>query len=142
MKILLAVDGSSYTAHMLAYFDAAQGLWGAAARYTAMTVLPALPPRLNGAVDPAAFAIHNESLARAILGPVQAFAARHRLDMTTVHRTGPAADVISATATAGEFHLLVMGAQGHSDAINLSLGSVTSRVLASCAVPVLLIRQP
>jgi nucleotide-binding universal stress UspA family protein len=142
MKILLAIDGSSYTEHTLAYLGAHEGLFGADARYTAMTVLPALPPRLGEIADRRAFEARNEAEARQILRSVQTFAARHRLDMATVHRTGRAGDVIAGIATEDGYDLLIMGAQGHTDANNVSLGSVTSRVLASCAVPTLLIRHP
>ena len=50
MKILLAVDGSDYTAKMLTYLSAHGALFGPANEYTVFTVKPALPPRVRAAV--------------------------------------------------------------------------------------------
>ncbi len=42
--------------------------------------------------------------------------------------------------TDGGHDLVVMGSRGHGDVVNLVLGSVATKVLAKCTVPVLLIR--
>ena len=45
MKILLAVDGSDYTKRMLAYLATHEEMLGKADSFTALTVVPAIPPR-------------------------------------------------------------------------------------------------
>ena len=45
-----------------------------------------------------------------------------------------------STAKRGKFDLVVMGSHGHGLFRNLVLGSVATRVLAACTVPVLIIR--
>ena len=48
MKILLAVDGSEYTRRMLDYIASHNDLFDAAHQYTALTVVPSVPPRVTG----------------------------------------------------------------------------------------------
>ena len=40
----------------------------------------------------------------------------------------------------GRFDLVVMGSRGHSEVVNMVLGSIATKVLANCSVPVLLVR--
>ena len=47
---------------------------------------------------------------------------------------------LTDTAKRGKFDLVVMGSHGHGLFRNLVLGSVATRVLAACTVPVLIIR--
>ena len=51
-----------------------------------------------------------------------------------------AADTIAAQATKGDFDLLMMGSHGHGLLGNLVLGSVATKVMANCGVPVLIVR--
>ena len=53
---------------------------------------------------------------------------------------GEPGDEISDFATKGSFDLVVMGSHGHGLFKNLVLGSVATKVLAGCKVPVLLVR--
>ncbi len=57
-----------------------------------------------------------------------------------MHTVGHVAQSIAKLAEEGKFDLVVMGSRGHGDVANLVLGSVTTKVLALCSVPVLLIR--
>ena len=50
MKILLAIDGSSYTKKMLAYLTTHDELFALSNEYTVFTVQPPLPPRARAAV--------------------------------------------------------------------------------------------
>ena len=140
MKVLLAVDGSAYTKRMLGYLGAHEELFGARAKYTAMTVIAAVPPHVTHFIDDQALDAYYADEARKVLKPVQAFAKRHQWNATTLHRIGHAADVIAETATTGRFDLLMMGSQGHSGVKRLLLGSVSARVMALCATPTLIIR--
>ena len=106
MKILLAVDGSEYTARMLDYLGAHKE-WSSAGH--AFTVFHAVLPVPHRA---AAFA----------------------------HKVGHPADEIASFAEHGKFDLVIMGSRGQGALTNLVLGSVAMKVLARCAVPVLLVR--
>ena len=81
--------------------------------------------------DPADFAAPPE---------VRAFFAQQRPEATFVHSVGHVAESIADLAQEGKFDLIVMGSRGHSDVVNLVLGSVATKVLAKCTVPVLLVR--
>ena len=66
--------------------------------------------------------------------------AKAGITATFVHKVGHPADEIAALAKAGGFDLLIMGSHGHGVLKNLVLGSVATKVLAQCSVPVLLVR--
>jgi nucleotide-binding universal stress UspA family protein len=57
-----------------------------------------------------------------------------------VHKLGNAGDTIAAFAEKGKYELLIMGSRGHGSLTGLVLGSVATKVLAKCNVPVLLVR--
>jgi nucleotide-binding universal stress UspA family protein len=62
------------------------------------------------------------------------------IEANYVHSIGHAADAIAHLAEEGKFDLVVMGSRGHGEVMNLVLGSVATKVLAKCSIPVLLIR--
>ena len=53
---------------------------------------------------------------------------------------GSAGELIAKTAHAGKFDLVMMGSHGHSALGNLVMGSVATKVIAQCGVPVMLVR--
>jgi nucleotide-binding universal stress UspA family protein len=140
MKILLAVDGSAYTKRMLAYIAAHDEWLGPRHQYTAITVVPPLPPHPRSYVDRASLEGYYADEAKQVLDPVRAFAGQHKWSLETLQPVGHPADVIAEAATSGKFELVIMGSHGHSAVANLLLGSVASRVLAQCKTPILLIR--
>jgi nucleotide-binding universal stress UspA family protein len=62
------------------------------------------------------------------------------MEPSVVQKVGAAGEVIAKAADSGKFDLLVMGSHGHSALGNLVMGSVATKVLAHCGVPVLLVR--
>jgi nucleotide-binding universal stress UspA family protein len=140
MKVLIAVDGSAYTKRMLAYIAAHEELLGPQNAYTLITVVPPVPPHVQAHIDRAALEDYYKDEASGVLGPVLEFARHHQWQVTTLHPVGHAADLIAETAANGKFDLVVMGSHGHSSLANLVLGSVATRVLAQCRVPVLIVR--
>lgn len=140
MKILLAVDGSSYTKKMLAYLTTHNELFGAQNDYTVFTVQPALPPRARAAVGKEIVDSYYQEEAEKIMAPVSKFLMRHGIDAKSSWKVGPAGETIANFADAGKFDLLIMGSHGHGTLGNLVMGSVATKVLASGKVPVLLVR--
>lgn len=141
MKILLAVDGSSYTKKMLAYLATHDELFGAAQHdYTAFTVQPALPLRVRAAVDKEIAEHYYAEETEKILAPVSAFLTRHSMAVKSQWQMGPVGETIANFADSEKFDLLIMGSHGHSALGNLVMGSVTTQVLAHSKIPVLLIR--
>jgi nucleotide-binding universal stress UspA family protein len=140
MKILLAVDGSDFTKKMLAYLTTHEGLFNSANQYTIFTAQPALPPRARAAVGKEIVEKYYLEEAEKVLGPVSKFLLRHGIDAKSQWKVGPAGETVAKFAQSGKFDLVVMGSHGHGTLTNLVMGSVATRVLAHCSVPVLLVR--
>ena len=140
MKVLLAVDGSPYTKKMLAYLTTHDDFIAGTAEFTALTVLPALPPRARAAVGKEAVDSYYAEESAKILDPVVKFLERQGLKLKTVSKVGQAGETIAKFADTGKFDLLMMGSHGNTAFGNLVMGSVATKVLAGCQVPVLLVR--
>ena len=140
MKILLAVDGSSYTKKMLAYLTTHDELFGVHNDYTVLTVQPALPPRARAAVGKEVVDSYYADETGKIMAPVAEFLARHGIKVNSEWKVGPVGETIANFADEGKFDLLIMGSHGHGVLGNLVMGSVATQVLAHSKVPVLLVR--
>jgi nucleotide-binding universal stress UspA family protein len=140
MRILAAVDGSSYTKHMLAYLAAHDEWLGPHHQYTLLTVVPALPVRAAAAIDKATLQAWHAEAAERVFKPLRTFFKKQGLDATFVAKVGAPAEVIASAAAKGGYDLLMLGSHGHGALLNLVTGSVATRVLAQCKTPVLLIR--
>jgi len=140
MKILLAVDGSDYTNRMLSYLLAHKEWANAGHAFTVFYAVLPVPHRAAAFAGPDLVHGYYEDDARAVLEPVRALLAEHGIEARFEHRIGHPAAEIAGFAQKGNFDLLVMGSRGHGSLANLVLGSVATKVLASCTVPVLLVR--
>ena len=140
MKILLAIDGSPYTKKMLAYLTTHEELMAGTHEYTALTVQTPLPPRARAALGKAVVDQYYAEQGEKVLGPVDKYLKRHGVNFTTAVKVGPAGETIAKVAETGGFDLIMMGTQGHGALGKLVMGSVSTQVLASCQVPVLLVR--
>jgi len=140
MKILLAVDGSSYTQKMLDYLTMHSGLFGAGNDYTVLTVQPPLPPRVRSAVGKEAVNSYYADETDKVIAPVAEFLAQHGISAHSEWKVGPAGETLATFADEEKFDLLIMGSHGHGLFGNLVMGSVATQVLAHSKVPVLLVR--
>lgn len=139
MKILLAVDGSTYTKKMLAYM-AAHELFSAKNEYTAITGQMALPSQARTALGKDLVHKYYEDEGQRVMVPVTKYLLRHGISAKCIWKTSKPGELISKTATEGKFDLVVMGSHGHGAFMNLVMGSVATEVLAGCTVPVLIVR--
>jgi nucleotide-binding universal stress UspA family protein len=140
MKILVAVDGSSFTKRMLGYLAAHDEWLGSTHQYTMITVVPAIPPRAKAVLDAELVKEYYADEGEKVFKPIRAFFARHGITARYLARTGPAGDLIAKEATTGRYDLLMMGSHGHSTLGSLIMGSVASRTLSQCKTPVLIVR--
>ena len=140
MKVLLPVDGSDYTKLMLTFIASHDKLMGGGHEYTVFTAIPPVPPYAARFLDPFTLDSYYRDQAEEVLRPVREFADQQGWKLREAHVSGHAADAIAAFAEAEKVDLIMMGTHGHSALGNVILGSVASGVLASCKVPVLLIR--
>jgi nucleotide-binding universal stress UspA family protein len=140
MKILVAVDGSKFTRRMLAYLAAHDEWLGPRHRYTVLTVVTPLPARAAKVLDRKVINEHYADEAERVFKPIRGFLKAQAIEAEFASKVGPAAEVIAKAAEAGRHELLMMGSHGHGVLGGLVLGSVAAKVLASCKVPLLLVR--
>jgi nucleotide-binding universal stress UspA family protein len=140
MKILVPVDGSPYTKRMLAYLAAHDEWLGDRHDYTVIFAAAPVPPRAAAVLDKKVLKAHYEEEADKVFKTIRTFMAKQKIKAEFVSKVGQPADVIAQAATQGEFDLIIMGSHGHGSLGNLVMGSVTTKVMAHCATPVLLVR--
>lgn len=140
MKILLAVDGSPFTKKMLAYIAAHDEWLGARHRYTVLHVVPMIPPHAASFLGREAVDAYYADESQKVFKPIRTFLGKHDLQAEFVGLAGHAGQTIAKLADDGAFDLVMMGSHGHGKLGNLVMGSVATRVVAGCRVPVLLVR--
>lgn len=140
MKILVPVDGSPFTKKMLAYLAAHEEWLGGQHDYTVLHTVPAVPPRAAAVLDREVLKAHYDEEAEKVFKPIRTFLGKQGVKASYVAKVGHAADTIAAAATKGDYDLIIMGSHGHGSLTNLVMGSVATKVLANCRVPVLLVR--
>ena len=102
--------------------------------------VPPVPPRAGAYFSNAELQDYYKEEAEKALGPVRSFVAQQGWKAAFEHLVGHAPDLIAEAANGRGFDLVAMGSHGHSALGGLVLGSVTTRVLAQCKTPVLIIR--
>ena len=140
MKILVPVDGSRFTKRMLAYLAAHDEWLGAAHDYTLLHVAQAVPARAAAVLDKTVLKGHYADESEKVFKPLRTFFGKQKIAVDFVAKVGPAADTIAGVADKGKFDLVMMGSHGHGLLGQLVMGSVTTRVLAQCRTPVLIVR--
>ena len=150
LKLAIALDGSQYGVAAVRFFVKNRDFFGAAPTLTLVHVVPDLSnlvvpgffgrvpvPRLKSeqveAMQGAAF--------ENAMAPARKLLERAGLAATEVRLVGNnPGDQIAAYATKNKLDLMALGSHGHGNLRNLVMGSIATKVLASCKVPVLLVR--
>ncbi len=140
MNILVAVDGSPYSLHMVDYLAAHPTWRDPSNRFTVLTVVPAVMGRAAAMFDKSTLDEHYHDEAEQVVKPLRAAFEARGLKPNYQSLVGQPAEEIAHFASRGAFDLIVMGSRGHSALGNMVLGSVATKVLAQSKVPVLLIR--
>lgn len=140
MKILLSVDGSSYTKKMLAYLVTHDEVFHTNNEFTVLTVQPPIPNRASAAVGKEVVEDYYTSESAKVISPVQKFLLRHGINAKTAIKVGQIGETIGKFADDGKFDMLIMGSHGNGSFVNMVMGSVATKVLANSKTPVLLIR--
>lgn len=140
MKILLALDGSAFSQRVIDYLAAHPSWLDKSNTYTVVTVVPAVTPRAAAVFDKATLDEYYRDEAETAVGPVRPALAKMGIApqvQTLIGQPGP--EIVKA-AEQGAYDLIVMGSHGHSALGSLVMGSVATKVLAGCKVPVLIVR--
>jgi len=102
--------------------------------------VPAVPSRAARVLEKETLKNYYDDTAEKVFKPIRTFFARQGLKATYVAKVGSAGDLISEAAKKGRYDLIMLGSHGHGTLTNLVMGSVATKVLASCDTPALLIR--
>jgi nucleotide-binding universal stress UspA family protein len=141
MKILLAVDGSSYSTRAVNYI-ASHLNWFQGDRELhllhAKTPIPLAHAR--AAVGSEALENYYKEEAAAALAPAEKLLHESQIPYQATYKVGDVAEEIKAYAEKHNIDMIVMGSHGHGALKKLVLGSVTTKVLAITKVPVLVVR--
>lgn len=140
MKILLAVDGSSYTKKAIGFLLANAELLGPDGELYVLNVQPAIPPRVKTMVGAAAVSGYHQEEAARVLKPIERDLKRHGLRFTCTYAVGHAGTEIVRAAEKQKAQLVVMGTHGHGMLGRALMGSVAQNVVTASPVPVLLVK--
>ena len=125
---------------MLAYLAAHEEWLGARHRYTVLHVVPFMRPTAAALATREAIQRYYAEEIEIVLKPIRAFFQMQGIEAEFIGEPGHVVEVIAGHAQSGGFDLLMMGTQGHGSVGNLVMGSVATKVLARCKLPVLLVR--
>ncbi|MDQ3189569.1 MAG: universal stress protein [Pseudomonadota bacterium] len=140
MKILVAVDGSSYSRMAIDFVASRKTLLKSKSDIQVLNVqspLPANPARVLG--NQVVRKYYAEE-AEAILKPVRDRFQKAGLNAIVRYVVGRPASEISAAADKDNTDLVILGSQGHSALSGMLLGSVTNEVLVRTKIPMLILR--
>jgi nucleotide-binding universal stress UspA family protein len=140
MKILVAVDGFKASLHAVKYAATLSSNLRSNDMITLVTVHDDQGLRhAQQFVGADAVQDYLRDLSDKELKAALAVLVKADIKHNAIIQTGPVADTIVALANKG-FDLVVMGSKGRSGIVDLLLGSVAQRVLATCNKPVLLVK--
>lgn len=140
MKVLVAVDGSAHSRRAVQHLVKHPALLGRKPRIELLFVDPVLPAFVarhlgRGVID----ALHADNAQAALQAPRRMLRRAHLPFHERSVLGDPATEIVNV-AKALRSQLIVMGSHGHGTMSGLVLGSVVTRVLATCKTPVLVVR--
>ena len=141
MKILVPIDGSTYSDNSLAFVASRTSLLGQNPQIELLVVLDPLPARAARLVGKDSLKRYYEEEADKIFAPARKFLKKHSIAATESFLLGNPAEKIAEEAGRMDADLIVMGSRGRTAMAGLFLGSVTNGVLARTKHPILIVRD-
>jgi len=140
MKILILTDGSSYSLAAAKWaVGHVQQLNERPAIHLLHVQAPLPYPRAGEVVGRAAVEKYQREMSEEALAPASAVLGEAGVAFQKSWTVGEIAPSIADYVRAGSFDLVVMGTHGHGALLNLALGSVATRCIATLAVPVVVV---
>lgn len=140
MKILLAMDGSECSLTGVRYLIKHRGMFGADSTLTLLYVDTPFVERAQTVLGTPGVRQAHEANARMAFLKATQLLEDAGIPHETVMKVGEAGPRIARYAMDGGYDIVVLGSHGHGALAGLMLGSVVTKVLATCAVPVLVTR--
>ena len=141
MRILLPVDGSSFSKAAVAFIASREALIQSQPDVALINVQYPVPPRAARAAGKELVLGYYKSEADKALRPALAKLKRAGLQPRVKYVVGNPGKEVSKIAAAEAADLIVMGSHGRTGLTELLFGSVTHTVLASCTTPMLVLRD-
>ena len=140
LKILLLTDGSSHSLEAVHWVIAHAADLREPPTVRLLHVHPPLPyPRAGEVVGRAAVEKYQREAAEEALAPAVSALRGSAIAFEQAWTVGEIAPSIADYARAGSFDLVVMGTHGHGALLNLALGSVAAKCIATLRVPVVVV---
>lgn len=140
MKILVAVDGSPISTKAVKF---AISLARQLAEPPKLTLFYADPPLLNAAaikLGAAALKEYHDGNVQFATKTARTALNRSRVVFDEEAVVSNPSEAIVRFAQKGKYDMIIMGSRGRSGLTGLLLGSVTSKVIANCEIPVTIAR--
>ncbi len=141
MRILMPVDGSTYSNMALAFIASRSALIESQPEVELLNVQYPVSSRVSRAAGKDLVQNFQSSEADKVLKPALATLKKAGLPARTKAVIGSPGAAVGRIAAEDAADLIVMGSHGHTGFKNLLFGSVTQAVLASCNTPLLVLRS-
>lgn len=141
IRILLPVDGSAFTQRALDFLLGHLSWWRAMPQVDLLHVEPPVGTALARAYlsREVLDSYYNEQ-SEAVLTPVRSALQASGVPVAAHQLVGEPAKRIVEFALERKSNLIIMGSHGHTALGNVALGSVATKLLATCHIPVLIVR--
>ena len=141
MRILSPVDGSSFSKSAISFIASRTTLIRQQPDVELLNVQYPVSARVGRAAGKEVVESYHESEAKKILEPCLATFKRAALVARAKYVVSVPGSTVGKIATDDAVDLIVMGSQGHTGLKSVLFGSVTQAVLASCTIPLLVLRD-
>ena len=141
MRILMPIDGSTYSKAALAFIASRSTLIKSQPDVELLNVQYPIPSRAARYAGKELVLSYHESEAKTVIKPALAMLKRSGLLAHSKYVVGSPGSEVGRIAAEDAADLIVMGSHGHTGFKNLLFGSVTQAVLASCNTPLLVLRS-
>lgn len=141
VRLLLPVDGSAFTKRALDFLLDRLTWWREPPRVDLLHVEPPVGTALaRSYLSREVLDSYYAEQSERVLAPAQAALRGAGLDVLVHRQVGEVSRRIVEFSLEHQNDLIVMGSHGHTALGSVALGSVATKVLASCRVPVLIVR--
>ena len=141
MRILVPIDGSTYSKAALAFIASRSTLIKSQPDVELLNVQYPIPSRAARYAGKELVLSYHESEAKTVIKPALAMLKRSGLLAHSKYVVGSPGSEVGLIAAEDAADLIVMGSHGHTGFKNLLFGSVTQAVLACCNTPLLVLRS-
>ncbi len=141
MRILMPIDGSTYSKAALAFIASRSTLIKNQPAVELLNVQYPVPSRAARYAGKELVLSYHESEAKKVIKPALTMLKRAGLLANSKSVVGSPGAEVGRIASEDAADLIVMGSHGHTGFKNLLFGSVTQAVLASCNTPLLVLRN-